>query len=513
MAFANFFFREEQALCQVTGVNDTSFLQAKLSSTMVAVAFDDEGCISENGRIILELAMNLMARMYPRLGVLNMGANDHSVKTYQMLIGLAREINPNIEIVFDSCLTYQSVICVGRPSVCSNRSFYLSANSWNVEVSADRPGSGLTGDVFNPISAAAAACFGCAEVFKQLFSDYLVRSEPSSFVLSLLTLRKEVDHSEEMPPIVFKDVTFVGLGAIGTAAIWCLSKLKAMEGNITLVDPEEIDLSNLQRYILSLQSNVGESKVMVAHQAFQQSSISVQAYNLPFGDYVTQYRKECIFDVIAVSVDNVPDRMASQAVLPRVAINAWTREDGWLGVSDHRLGSSQACLACLYLETAIQKSQAEIVAELTGFDPKQAAEMLVQKSILTAELLSEIATKRGYDLEQIRRWEGKTLDMFYVEAVCGGILIKTGGENKQALVPLPHQSALAGVLLACQVVKEALGRIELDSPVSASLSIVERLPDYIPQRRAKKRNCICQDPDYQEVYREKYGISNDISPK
>ena len=71
-------------------------------------------------------------------------------------------------------------------------------------------------------------------------------------------------------------------------------------------------------------------------------------------------------------------------------------------------------------------------------------------------------------------------------------------------VPLAHQSALAGVLLAAAGVRMGLsGRVD---------SVVTRYDVLKPQKRfqvspAAKHageRCICQDADYREVYRRKY---------
>jgi molybdopterin/thiamine biosynthesis adenylyltransferase len=67
----------------------------------------------------------------------------------------------------------------------------------------------------------------------------------------------------------------VGLGAIGNGAIWALSQIPGLSGTLHLVDPESVDLSNLQRYVLPGQAEVEVSKVDVAASAFASGTLKV----------------------------------------------------------------------------------------------------------------------------------------------------------------------------------------------------------------------------------------------
>ena len=104
-------------------------------------------------------------------------------------------------------------------------------------------------------------------------------------------------------------------------------------------------------------------------------------------------------------------------------------------------------------------------------------------------------------------FEGRPLRALYTEGFCGGAVIplgEPGSPTNDVHVPLAHQSALAGVLLAAAGVRMALsGR--LDSVVTQYdvLKPQERFQVYSAGKHAGER-CICQDSDYREVYRRKY---------
>ena len=67
------------------------------------------------------------------------------------------------------------------------------------------------------------------------------------------------------------------------------------------------------------------------------------------------------------------------------------------------------------------------------------------------DLLVAIATARDLPLAKLLPFEGRSLRALYTEGFCGGAVIPLGDLGRPANdvhVPLAHQSALAGVLLA-----------------------------------------------------------------
>src|SRR5205807_4626296 len=56
------------------------------------------------------------------------------------------------------------------------------------------------------------------------------------------------------------DTVLVGAGAVGHGVIWALSRLRSRP-KLTVIDPEDLDLGNLQRYVMALRRDVGRPKV------------------------------------------------------------------------------------------------------------------------------------------------------------------------------------------------------------------------------------------------------------
>jgi hypothetical protein len=78
-------------------------------------------------------------------------------------------------------------------------------------------------------------------------------------------------------------------------------------------------------------------------------------------------------------------------------------------------------------------------------------------------------------------------------------------------VPMAFQSALAGVMLAAEVVASATGIRLVDPSVRSSLDLMRALPGRVtfPMRKGSPgpARCICEDPGFVDAYAEKYSAS------
>ena len=123
------------------------------------------------------------------------------------------------------------------------------------------------------------------------------------------------------------------------------------------------------------------------------------------------------------------------------------------------------------------------------------------------DLLVAIATARDLPLAKLLPFEGRPLRALYTEGFCGGAVIplsEPGRPANEVHVPLAHQSALAGVLLAAAGVRIGLsGRVDSVVTQYDVLKPQERFQVY-PAAKPPGERCICQDADFREVYRRKY---------
>jgi hypothetical protein len=227
-----------------------------------------------------------------------------------------------------------------------------------------------------------------------------------------------------------------------------------------------------------------------------------------FAEFVAHHGKA--LERIAVGVDNRRDRIAVQASLPRSAFNAWT-QPGDLGISVHpHFGRAGACISCLYLPDGERLNDDELVARALGI-PERSREvrtLLATGAPTPPDLLDAVAIALGVDLELVHAYAGRKIHDLYSEGICGGAVIPLGAAGRPTQVvhvPLAHQSALAGVLLAASLLREAAGLGPDDTRVSR-LNVLQQVGVELaqPMPRVEGRRCLCGDADFVRVYEQKW---------
>ena len=508
MAFANFFDRSATAASQVLANFRLEDFKERLSAHGVTLSFDDAAVHSSEGRATLDLSVRLLARLYPMLAIHPIGsaAGEYAAHLRQLAGGINDQIDLPDE-VGGAC----TVVNVGKTAAAGLDVINIGSNGWRALLSRDGPvGSGST---TNPFGAGAAACFGAANVFRRIFADQLPRGELDDRIdLSLLTYLQGPAAGSALPERCdLGDTYLVGLGAIGNGAVWALSRVPGLAGVLNLVDHENADLSNLQRYVMATQDDVGRRKVRLARVFFTQSTLKVRAHPRRWGEYVDGRRRRA-FERVAVALDTAEDRIALQASLPKWIVNAWT-QDVDLGVSRHDFTAAGACLACLYLPTGALKNEDERVAEeLKIPDARQEIRMLLQTHRpVSKPFVQRVAAAFDVPFGALEKFVGQPLQTFYRNAICGGLMVGlTGGISAgTAVVPMAFQSALAGIMLASDLVKHAAG-MPPASTTTTRINLLRPLAPVLGDPRAKDSSgrCICCDQDFLASYRRKYGARN-----
>ena len=202
-------------------------------------------------------------------------------------------------------------------------------------------------------------------------------------------------------------------------------------------------------------------------------------------------------------------RRAVQAPLPGWIANAWT-QPGDLGLSIHPTLRSGACLACLYLPSGTVPSEDALIAQALGIPDRlmQIRELLYSGGGAPRDRLDSAATALDLPLDSLLPFEGKPLRTLYTEGVCGGAVIPldhVNGPAQEMHVPLAHQSALAGILLAGALVGAAAGH-DPEATAVTRLDLMRPLAEYLtqPAQKDSSGRCICEDGDYITAYDAKY---------
>jgi hypothetical protein len=168
---------------------------------------------------------------------------------------------------------------------------------------------------------------------------------------------------------------------------------------------------------------------------------------------------------------------------------------------------------CLYLPEGKQKNIDQLVTEAIGFPQDALMEvrnLLYRQTPLNRAYLERIANGLKIDVQPLLRLEGKPLQVFYREAVCGGLIVSLnkGASQGEVEVPLAFQSALAGIMLAAEIVLARSALRKQAPPTTTTIDLLKPIGSYFafPQQKHPSGKCICQDSDFIEAYQAKYTV-------
>jgi molybdopterin/thiamine biosynthesis adenylyltransferase len=142
----------------------------------------------------------------------------------------------------------------------------------------------------------------------------------------------------------------IGAGGLGSAAAPYLAA--AGVGHITLIDHDQVELTNLQRQIMHAENNIGKSKVASGKEFLHRLNSSIQIDTIE-ARATTQLLDELLpgVDIVLDCTDNFSTRHLINAscvkhLTPLVSGSA-LRFDGQISVFDPRTSASP-CYACIF---------------------------------------------------------------------------------------------------------------------------------------------------------------------
>lgn len=209
----------------------------------------------------------------------------------------------------------------------------------------------------------------------------------------------------------------IGVGGLGSPVVLYLAA--AGVGRITLVDDDELDLTNLQRQVAHSTARVGMAKVHSAAQAMRDINpeIAIETHRLRAdGEFLNRLVKES--DVVIDCSDNFATRHAVNRacvnhVKPLVA-GAAIRFDGQLSVYDTRDPASP-CYACIFppdadfeeTRCAVLGVFAPVVGTIGTLQASEALKLLAGiKPSLAGSLLMFDGRRTSFDSMRVARDPG-----------------------------------------------------------------------------------------------------------
>jgi hypothetical protein len=500
----------------IAGTDVRAFLADK---SVLLVAADDLEQHQDHVAGFL-LLVNLCARLYPKIHIV---APNAVAATCQ---ALALRINPACEFTIGTAPTSATLSwCCAAPSTDA---ILCGPSAW--EVLLDLPDAGRLNKT-NMLAALAAASFGAAALFRLVFREFLTHGRwgPEPARWNILTNDPTAPTPPDLPSnIPLGRIHLVGAGAVGQATAYALARVSAT-ATITVVDPETISLPNLQRYVLSFDADEGVSKCAIIERELASTKIETVSVE---ANWSADGSENIGAQVICAAVDTAELRIALQAALPQRLYNAWTQPDD-IGWSRHERFGLEPCAACLYWPTrprpnyhelvarALRQHELRILAHLTfkvpvdvPLNPAQIPKLPNYPVPPEAEgwssrtLLEDVATALEVQPSDLAIWKGLSLQDLYRDGICAGALIRKQVTDVpvEMAVPLAHQSALAGIMLATQLLVAAWPELQAYRPeaIESRLDLLATLPQITARPRQRTPKCLCNDSDFVARYHAKW---------
>lgn len=493
MALPDYYRRNAFAITQAISGLDEDRLGNILGAVCIGITFDAKqlGC---EGHAIIDLLVRLLARLYPSIWILD---ESHTFMESDFA-ELATRINPRIELAKPP--TLEIVVGSSAKKKSAPRCIFVGCHDWTAILSSTKQHT--CGNSDNPFGAGLAACLAAAAVFRFVFlsENPLARDLELAIPKPCAPTTWQPDRIDDLGRIVL-----AGAGAIGNSVVWALSRI-TVQATVEIVDPEAIDLGNIQRYALAERTDENEPKAK-----FLSKKLGNSMNTRPFIGSLSEFfeRRGYKTDLLLLALDSANARCEAQASLPRRIINAWTQPDD-LGISVHDFLNG-ACVNCLYMPKGECQNEDEIVASALGIADRlmDVRNLLHNNKGATHELLKAIAYAKDIKIEKLLPFLNLPLRQLYVEGFCGGAVISSdefSPSERELHVPLAHQSALAGILLAAAAISHRQTEPEQTTVSQYNVLQTQDCFQTYPVAKDAEGRCICQDMDYVQVYLEKYDL-------
>ena len=375
---------------------------SELKASKVAVIIDEDLMHTYRGQHMLAACINLLTRCYVNIDVFLPKVDVASIFNIPLLerisvdelVSMHLKINPNslFRVNPKPHVKYDVALIIGENKpIEADWNIYINSSGWLSYVSTEKPKS-FSGDRQNPIGPLVAACYGSTETFKILINKiFKTKFNPaSSLTFSALDygINRTAWHIASLPnKIPVDEIWLVGAGAIGTAVAYTLASLVAVSGRLIIIDPEIVDVSNLNRYVLVDITEIGLPKVNVVKRKLEK-----KAYVEVFKGTYQKYGNADKLGLVVVTVDNANTRWDVQLDFPKVVLNGGMYANSFT-ISRHDDFLRKACLGCLYPSYSGEISSAQQY-------PAVSFVSMFAGTLLAGEVLKErVSGLRGFRLD------------------------------------------------------------------------------------------------------------------
>lgn len=401
---------------------------------------------------------------------------------------------------------------------------YVDATDWTSYIGRGpsalvHPAAGLA-----PIGPLAAACRAAAHAFGTLLHELFPALElPDSAYASALSFETGTTATDEpeLPRAGALRAVLVGAGSVGGAAAYALARAPELAGELIVVDPQTLADHNFDRAILATRDVVqaGLAKAKVAERALAHLSPMLQAVGVQatIGELLAAQPRTYALPLVLCAVDSAAARRSVQDCLPLELVNAACGPNE-VQISGH-LTDDGPCVCCLHMKDIMdaEQARARVIARVTRLPFKTVVGLLISEPPAPLDPMTLRGIERNTDRApgSLNSYIGRTLDDLWREQLMyGGAAVESEGGTR-AVVAAPWVTALAGVLLAGEALKAAIGseadRWRLGPHATGGARYVENpyaSPEFAQRTRPERwgSECLCRSPRRLRILSERYGL-------
>lgn len=114
---------------------------------------------------------------------------------------------------------------------------------------------------------------------------------------------------ENFKKLADSNILIVGVGGVGGFALEVLTRSGI--GNFTIVDGDNVDITNINRQIIALNSTIGQSKVHLFEKRMKDinPNVNVRSLSVRFNEETLNLIFDRKYDYIVDCIDSVPDKL------------------------------------------------------------------------------------------------------------------------------------------------------------------------------------------------------------
>jgi molybdopterin/thiamine biosynthesis adenylyltransferase len=519
--------RTNDGLKSLIGTNWESLIDQIPRSVLVRVS---PGASSNpSGQMLTTFTINMIIRLFPVVTKVYLqlpqdAKLSHNIPKWQgktllsSIKAVYESVKPPVKLMINTKPNENDICChvtIGSGSPIKAPGIWAGSDNWVACLSSS--GSQPISSENNPVGAYAAATIAVSEIWKRILTPLqnkikTINIRPLEGSLNFSTYNYTFSGNHDNPPlpgnIKIDRLTMIGLGAGGGAAAYTLASITNLQGIITLIDPDEIESSNLNRYVFAGNDDAKrkKSKVDCINELFfQNSNIRVK----PLYDAYSKARGEMKakdYKFIVSAVDNRKTRRDIQYETPGVILDAAATEQGDFYIWRMIFGETE-CMFCKHPQNDKdpEVEQSRQLSEKLGLHPEAWHKKTGNNEAFTEEEIKIIFEKLRGKKEQFDMPEVGQRFQEWFKKNCGRLeLPEIDGE-----IPIPFAPVMAGILQAGEVLKYHLFPKKVLKGYYWNTLSAHMNPRILPRLNRPKEGCkFCGDKVFLDQYKRRWMRKN-----